>query len=58
MNCKKCGEPIPKERLEVVPNTEHCIKCVDDNGPQKVYNPDEICAKASPSGQNGWSPKS
>ncbi len=25
--CIECGELIPKERLEEVPNTQHCVKC-------------------------------
>jgi len=26
-NCESCGEPISKERLEVVPHARLCIKC-------------------------------
>ncbi len=25
--CVECGEFIPKERLEEVPHTQHCVKC-------------------------------
>lgn len=25
--CIECGERIPKERLEEVPHTQHCVKC-------------------------------
>ena len=25
--CIECGELIPKERLEEVPHTQHCVKC-------------------------------
>ena len=56
--CSNCGESIPSERLELLPNTSHCIKCVDKHGPKKVWDPEVVCAKASPSGQNGWSPSS
>lgn len=34
--CVKCGVKIPKERLEILPNTELCIKCSQKYGPQKL----------------------
>lgn len=58
VKCAACGEAIPKERLEFVPNCKYCIKCTDSHSPEKIYDPEVICAKASPSGQNGWSPTS
>jgi hypothetical protein len=55
-DCSCCGNPIPLARLDAV-NTAFCVKCVDRT--QKiVHDPEIICAKASPSGQNGWSPTS
>lgn len=57
-HCENCGEKIPAERLQVLPNTLYCVKCVDKHGPKKVWDPEVICAKASPGGQNGFSPKS
>jgi hypothetical protein len=27
MNCILCKKPIPKERLEAIPETEVCVKC-------------------------------
>ena len=27
MNCKKCGNVIPKGRLEILPNTTTCVNC-------------------------------
>ena len=27
MNCASCGNPIPAERLEAVPDTKHCMSC-------------------------------
>lgn len=57
-NCEACEEPIPLARLDVFPNTKYCVKCVDANSPKIVRDPEEICAKSSPSGQNGFSPKS
>jgi len=29
MNCKKCNEPIPEKRLEIIPETKTCVKCSD-----------------------------
>ena len=29
MNCSKCNEEIPQERLEVLPDTKSCVKCSD-----------------------------
>ena len=26
-NCRICGSKIPKERLEVIPDTEVCVRC-------------------------------
>ncbi len=58
MKCEACGKSIPKTRLKAVPDCKYCIKCTDEHSTQKVYDPEVICAKASPSGQNGWSPGS
>lgn len=57
-DCIICSEPIPVERLEVLPDTIHCVKCVDKHGPKKIWDPEVVCAKSSPGGQNGFSPKS
>jgi hypothetical protein len=27
--CVICGEPIPRKRLEIVPNTTTCVACAD-----------------------------
>ncbi len=27
--CEKCEDIIPQERLEVLPNTQTCVKCSD-----------------------------
>ena len=29
MYCSDCGSTIPMERLAILPNTEHCVKCAD-----------------------------
>lgn len=56
--CADCGKAIPKARLEVLPNTLYCVKCSAKQPAVLWHDPDEVCAKASPSGQNGWSPSS
>jgi hypothetical protein len=36
--CKRCGKPIPKERLAIFPNTENCVACIEEvqtNNPRK-----------------------
>lgn len=55
-HCIVCNAVIPAERIEILPNTVHCIKCVDKHGPKKVYDPNAICARASQSSQNGFAP--
>lgn len=57
-NCAICGGPIPLARLDALPETAFCVRCVDGASPQVVHDPEILCAKASPSGQNGWSPSS
>jgi hypothetical protein len=31
-NCKRCDKKIPKGRLEVLPDTELCVKCSQEIG--------------------------
>lgn len=38
-DCKACGKKIPKARLEVLPETQFCVKCVDKNDAGKVAVP-------------------
>lgn len=28
--CKRCGKPIPAERLAIFPNTENCVACIEE----------------------------
>jgi len=35
MNCIDCGANIPAARLEAVPGTHHCVKCVDKHIPER-----------------------
>ena len=55
--CANCGKQIDPERLEFLPRTTHCVRCVDTHGPKVIKDPEILCAKSSPSGQNGFSPK-
>lgn len=52
--CVKCGSLIPLDRMEALPYTRTCTKCSNEG---LRHDPNVVCAKASPSGQNGWSPK-
>lgn len=56
--CDGCGNWIPPYRIYCVPDTLYCVSCAEKYGPQRVIDPEEVCAKSSPSGQNGFSPKS
>jgi hypothetical protein len=56
-DCAACGKAIPLARLAYIPNTLYCVGCVDTHGPKVVHDPNEICAKASQSCQNGFAPK-
>ena len=35
MKCIDCGANIPAARLEAVPGTHHCVKCVDKHIPER-----------------------
>ncbi len=56
--CFYCGAVIPPGRLEVLPDTFKCVKCAAAYPEPRRHDPNEICARASEGGQNGWSPKS
>ncbi len=58
MNCEICDKKIPKERLKALPYTKKCVGCAAKFPDPPWHDPDEVCAKASPSGQNGFSEKS
>ncbi len=56
--CITCEKPIPAERLEAFPEAVRCVRCATLHPEPPRFDPNEVCAKASPSGQNGWSPSS
>ena len=37
--CEACGKKIPQPRLKAVPNTKHCVNCVDEHGEQIAVVP-------------------
>ena len=37
--CEACGKNIPQARLKAVPNTKHCVNCVDEHGDQLIFVP-------------------
>lgn len=47
VKCEVCGKVIPLLRLKHVPDTKHCVNCVDEHGPKVQKDPDTICAKPS-----------
>lgn len=57
MNCMVCGNPISKSRLEILPNTRHCVNCADKHAPPVIHDPDKLCLKSSATGRNGFAPK-
>lgn len=57
MLCVECGRAIPLERVEALPWTRYCVGCAQRNPEPPRHDPEEVCFKSSPSGQNGWSPK-
>lgn len=34
--CQDCREPIPQARIDAVPDTKYCVKCVDKHIPQTL----------------------
>jgi hypothetical protein len=56
--CVDCGGVIPGERVEALPDCTQCVGCAAKRPKKVIYDPEIVCAKASPSGQNGWSPTS
>ena len=57
--CVGCGDRIPPERLEVLPDTRHCVNCSEALGIVRPYDdrvlpPDqEACELINSSYQNG-----
>jgi hypothetical protein len=58
MTCSLCRKDIDPERLEALPHTRLCIACARENPEPPRHDPNVECAQASPSGQNGFAPKS
>jgi len=58
VKCEICDKRIPAERLEALPETKKCVGCASKFPDPLWHDPEVVCAKSSPSGQNGWSGKS
>ncbi len=56
MSCRICGSEIPKERLEALPGTTLCVNCAAKNPEPLRHDPNEVCARASGTGRNGFAP--
>jgi hypothetical protein len=52
-SCEDCGDKIPEERLEFLPDTHYCVKC-SVNHPLPTPDPDVLCAKSAGSARNGF----
>lgn len=40
--CELCGRPIPKERLDALPQTKRCVDCARQRGSDMVVRKVEI----------------
>ena len=52
--CTHCGNEIPAERLEAIPNTTQCTSCAAKYPKVVRHDPEIICARASTSCRNGF----
>jgi predicted RNA-binding Zn-ribbon protein involved in translation (DUF1610 family) len=43
--CQVCGQPIPAERLEAVPDTQVCARCKVDEEAGKTHEQPEYCPR-------------
>jgi hypothetical protein len=41
--CEACGKKIPVARIKAIPDTKHCVNCVDEHGDQLDFIP--ICTE-------------
>lgn len=49
-SCIWCGNPIPRERLRYLPNTESCVRCAVEH-PEPRRTADEVCDDLSLPGE-------
>lgn len=52
-----CGAIIPAERVEFLQLLNRPLCCPGCSKEAPRHDPNVVCAKSSPSGQNGFSPK-
>ena len=55
-NCSRCRGPISLDRLDALPNTPFCVRCVDGAAPQTVSNVGVVVHSVSC--QNGFAKSS
>ena len=56
MKCVYCANEVEEERVEML-NSRICSRCAKTAPPQPSLDPNVVCAEASKSGSNGFSPK-
>lgn len=56
MKCMYCINEVEEERVEML-NSRVCSRCAKKAPPQPSLDPNIVCAEASKSGSNGFSPK-
>lgn len=54
--CRGCGQQIDPERLEALPDTPLCVACARANPEGPKHDPNQVCARASGTGRNGFAP--
>lgn len=54
--CRDCGQQIDQERVEALPRVTQCVGCALARPTFVKLDPNEICAKASATGRNGFAP--
>ncbi len=53
-HCTVCGAVIDPERIEALPDTHICVGCARKKPAELWHDPNEVCAKASSTGRNGF----
>lgn len=56
MKCLHCVNEVEEERIEIL-SSRVCSRCARTTPSQPSLDPNIVCAEASKSGSNGFSPK-
>jgi RNA polymerase-binding transcription factor DksA len=54
--CSLCGNPISKERLEILPHATTCIACATKHPQRKIMARDADLSQSSPIDRTGFAP--